>query len=140
MRIYRVRDKEFNDYYDDRASGHVFINMTGRVIWFNHGLLEDITDLVVLEWCTGKQDELHKKDLYQGDIIDYLDALGDACLLGDMINKTRGVIKWIPERCQFMAQEIAGNSKGGHYYSHWDTMTKIKLIGNINQHPDLLKQ
>ena len=85
---------------------------------------------------TGLLDK-NSKEIYEGDIVKYIDFTSDAGMLGG--ESTIGQINWIPGRCAFHPQELEGNHKGGHYIAYWDFLEWIEVIGNIYENKDLIK-
>lgn len=78
------------------------------------------------------------KEIYEGDILRYDDVCSDSHILNTG-ERIIGVVKWIPDRAQFMPQDIKKNHKGGHYVAHWDFMTDAEILGSIYENPELLE-
>jgi len=109
------------------TSGIMF-STTGGVVFTAGGM--------PLMQSTGLKDK-NGKEIYEGDIVRYVDATSDAGLLGG--EPTIGQINWIPERCAFHPQEMEENHKGGHYIAYWDFLEWIEVIGNTWESPSLLE-
>jgi len=75
-------------------------------------------------------------EIFEGDILEYADISSDEWFMDK--EKIVGDVKWRDAKCGFAPQELKQNHRRGHYFSCWDQLLEIEIIGNIHENPELL--
>ena len=114
---FRAWDKEhqvmikWDEYLKDEFTGDYF----------------EYDDLVIMQYI-GLKDK-HGEEIYEGDIIEYLDYSGGAIIFGGKQPKSKGVIK------------INAIGRGIEYLRGIGKLNedKVEILGNIYENPEILE-
>ena len=123
--IYKFRawDKGNNRWLPDDFVKQLFLAQDGKVYWFSHSGLDDVSKAFDIVFFTGLLDK-NGAEIYQDDIVK--DAKGN-----------KAIIEWIDVDACFAVQ--TGNSEIFTISAHKQRYGKLEIIGNRHATPELLE-
>ena len=119
---FRAWDTRSREY---RGESNLLIGLTGWLFWeFGYETRTVEPGAFIIEQYTGLKDR-NGKEIYEGDILE-IEFFGD--------RRERGVIEYCAGAGRFMWLE-----PGGVLWGIRSNDSKNEVVGNIHQHPELLK-
>lgn len=128
---FRVWDIEDCAYFDPRDFDALWLNENAelRVGFYSDAtqMIEDYTDNVIIEQCTGLKDK-NGNLIYEGDIIHEVDKEADI----DDVSQ----IVWNQGTCHFMKLDLPETGLDRYCILCEDDSPYIEIIGNIHEQPE----